>query len=101
MDFSDRYDEIFKQYSDFVIPVDPIWNVASQTGWSGYFPLFDDIAMQVNLAFHCEAVINLGSTMALDFAAFNKPCFYFFEIIQPKTQTGIQKLSIIFNTLEV
>ena len=46
-DFSNRYDTTLEQYQDFIISIDPIWNVASQTGWSGYFPLFDDIAMQL------------------------------------------------------
>ncbi|OZV67585.1 hypothetical protein [Winogradskyella aurantia] len=76
VDFSKRYDDILKRSKDIVKAVDPLWNIKSQTGWVGYFPKAEDINMQVNLAYHCELVINLGSTMALDFATFDKPCLY-------------------------
>ncbi|WP_299110578.1 hypothetical protein [uncultured Winogradskyella sp.] len=76
VDFSSRYDEVLNRFNDLIVPIDPIWNVQSETGWVGYFPKFNDISMQVNLSYHCSLVINLGSTMALDFATFNKPCLY-------------------------
>ena len=38
--------------------------------------MYDDINLQVNLAKHCDLVTNLGSTMAVDFATFDKPCLY-------------------------
>jgi hypothetical protein len=77
VDFSERYNETLNKYKDFIVAIDPIWNIESQTGWVGYFPKYEDIDMQVNLAYHCALVINLGSTMALDFATYNKPCLYF------------------------
>ena len=78
VDFSTRYDEVLNQYKDIIVPIDPIWNVPNATqNWGVYFPKKEDISLQVNLAFHCEAVVNLGSTMAHDFAMFNKPCFYY------------------------
>ena len=86
VDFSDRYDDVLKQYADFVIPIDPIWNVQSQTGWEGFFPMYDDINMQVNLASHCAMVINLGSTMAHDFTTHGKPCLYL--NYNPSEQSG-------------
>jgi hypothetical protein len=76
VDFSDRYDDTLKRFKGFIIPIDPIWNVESETGWVGYFPKYDDINLQVNLSYHCNLVMNLGSTMALDFATYNKPCLY-------------------------
>jgi hypothetical protein len=76
VDFSSRYDETLNTYKDFIISIDPIWNIESETSWVGYFPKYQDINMQINLAQHCELVINLGSTMALDFATYNKPCLY-------------------------
>jgi hypothetical protein len=76
VDFSSRYDETLNTYKDFIIPIDPIWNIETETNWVGYFPKYEDINMQVNLAYHCIMVINLGSTMALDFATYNKPCLY-------------------------
>ncbi|MBC3846941.1 hypothetical protein H8K90_11165 [Winogradskyella echinorum] len=76
VDFSDRYDDSLKEYNGFIVSIDPIWNVESETGWVGFFPKYDDINMQINLAYHCDLVMNLGSTMAIDFATFNKPCLY-------------------------
>ena len=76
VDFSSRYDDTLNAFKDFVIPIDPIWNVQSETGWVGYFPKYEDINIQINLAYYCNMVINLGSTMALDFATYNKPCLY-------------------------
>lgn len=76
VDFSDRYDEVLKKYEGLIVAIDPLWNIQSETGWVGYFPKYEDVNMQINLAYHCELVVNLGSTMALDFATFNKPCLY-------------------------
>jgi len=76
VDFSTRYDETLNTFKDFIVAIDPIWNIESETGWVGYFPKYADINMQINLAYHCSMVINLGSTMALDFATYNKPCLY-------------------------
>ncbi len=76
VDFSSRYDEALNAFKDFIIPIDPIWNVQSETGWVGYFSKYEDLNLQINFAFHCSIVVNLGSTMALDFATFNKPCLY-------------------------
>ncbi len=76
VDFSDRYDAVLAKHEGFVIKIDPNWNIETNTGWSGYFPLYSDIDLQVNLVKHCELVINLGSTMAHDFTTHNKPCLY-------------------------
>lgn len=76
VDFSNRYNRVLDKYSNLIVSIDPLWNIEADTGWTGYFPKYEDINMQINLAYHCEAVINLGSTMALDFATFNKPCLY-------------------------
>ena len=75
VDFSNRYDEVLKQYNDIIISIDPIWYTEAES-WIGYYSKIEDINLQVNLAHHCSMVINLGSTMALDFATFNKPCLY-------------------------
>lgn len=75
VDFSDRYDSVLKKFETIIVSIDPIWENKSEN-WVGYFPTLDDIDMQVNLAHHCECVINLGSTMAHDFAVLDKPCLY-------------------------
>lgn len=75
VDFSNRYDAILEEYHSIIVSIDPIWYTEAEA-WVGYYSKQEDIALQVNLAKHCEAVINLGSTMAIDFATFNKPCLY-------------------------
>ena len=76
VEFSDRYDVIIKKHKGFVVAIDPLWHVPENTAWTHYFPKYEDVSMQVNLASHCDVVINLGSTMAHDFTMFNKPCLY-------------------------
>ena len=73
-DFSDRYDSILKEYEN-IVSINPLWHT-TQTGWNFFFPKYDDVKLLVNLAQHCDLVINVGSTMAHDFAILNKPCLY-------------------------
>lgn len=77
VDFSGRYDAVIAKYSSVIKAIDPLWNTPqSGKNWGSVFPQYEDVNLQVNIAFHCELVINLGSTMAHDFAMFNKPCLY-------------------------
>lgn len=75
VDFSTRYDNVIEKFNELIISIDPIWHTDSEA-WVGYFSKLEDVDLQVNLAYHCDGVINLGSTMALDFATLNKPCLY-------------------------
>ncbi len=77
VDYSNRYNTILNKYNDIIIAINPLWNIPKEgQNWGYVFPKYEDINLQVNLAFHCELVVNLGSTMAHDFAIYNKPCFY-------------------------
>jgi hypothetical protein len=75
-DFSDRYAVVVKDYPSLIKEIDPIWKNYG-TGWGSNFPQLEDVSLLVNLAFHCELVLNVGSTMAHDFGIFDKPCCYF------------------------
>jgi len=78
VDFSERYDEVIKKYK-FVVKIDPDWRVEKntiKTTFSAIYPSFNDIKLLVNTCLHSDVVINLGSTMAHDFATLNKPCLY-------------------------
>lgn len=74
-DYSDRYDTAIETYKNFLIKIDPIWCAKSES-WTHFYPKLEDIDLQVNLAYHCDAVVNIGSTMAHDFATYKKPCLY-------------------------
>ncbi len=86
VDFSNRYDEVLKRHNN-IISIDPLWHTEA-TSWVGYYSKPEDIGLQVNLAYHCDVVINLGSTMALDFATFDKPCLYLnYDVVKDKNWT--------------
>jgi len=75
-DFSDRYDDVLKKYSDTIVSIDPLWNPLS-TFWNSIMPTKEDDLLLSNIAEHSEMVINVGSSTVFDFATHNKPCAYF------------------------
>jgi hypothetical protein len=86
-----RYQEVLNTYSN-IVHVPPNW-VPGKT-WTAFYPDFDDIKLLVNLAKHCATVINVGSTMAMDFAHFDNPGI-FINYDQPKCSNW--SVSIIYN----
>ena len=75
-DFSDRYDAVLKKYADIVRIADPLWKREEGGHWTQYCPTFEDVKLLVNIARHCDTVYNVASTMALDFAMFDKASCY-------------------------
>jgi hypothetical protein len=68
-----RYKNIIDKYEN-ITHISPEWIHGED--WSGYYPNISDISLLANLAKHCSVVINVGSTLALDFSNFNNPCLY-------------------------
>lgn len=75
VDFSGRFDAVVERYADIIKPIAPAWKPLGEV-WNQVFPTPDDAALLANTATHCEAVINLGSSMVFDFAAHDKPCVF-------------------------
>ncbi|WP_420379792.1 hypothetical protein [Gilvibacter sp.] len=75
VDVSGRYDAIIEKFKGLIIAAPPLWNFNSKV-WSAVYPTQADVALLVSVAYHCDLVVNLGSTMAFDFGMFNKPCIY-------------------------
>jgi hypothetical protein len=75
VDFSDRYDAVLNRNSDIIAPVSPKWEQVGKA-WNNVLPMKDDIRVQFNTIVHSEMVVNLGSSMVFDYAAFGKPCAY-------------------------
>ncbi|MES2776756.1 MAG: hypothetical protein V4722_21435 [Bacteroidota bacterium] len=73
---SARYQHVFDQYPNIVIEAKPLWKQAEGSGWHLFYPTIEDLKLLVNLCYHSCGVINLGSTMGLDFAMFNRPTLY-------------------------
>lgn len=66
----ERYEHVLEKYSN-ITHIPPQWKKGQC--WISFFPLFEDIQLLMNLCYHCHTVLNIGSTMALDFAFFDKP----------------------------
>ncbi len=75
VDFSERYDTVLNKYRNLIVSVNPEWHT-TKLGWVSFFPKISDVDLLVNVTYHCDLVINVGSTMAHDFAVFDKPCLY-------------------------
>jgi len=75
VDLSGRYDWVVNKFPDLIIEIPPLWNFNSKV-WTAVYPVFEDVKLLVSLAYYCDAVLNVGSTMAFDFGMFDKPCVY-------------------------
>jgi hypothetical protein len=75
---SDRFDFVLNKYKEFVFSIDPDWKIAKEEGdsFTSIYPTTNDNRLLVNTVKHSDIVINLGSTMAHDFAILDKPCLY-------------------------
>jgi CDP-glycerol glycerophosphotransferase (TagB/SpsB family) len=78
-DKSGRFNSILEKYKNLVFVVNPDWRteIEGDDNFINIFPSYNDISLLVNTVLHSDVVVNLGSTMAHDFAVLNKPCLYF------------------------
>ncbi|PXY42016.1 UDP-glycosyltransferase [Flavobacterium cheongpyeongense] len=75
VDFSNRFDTVIANYPDIIMPITPLWERIGQ-GWNTILPTKADVILQTNTILHTEMVINLGSSMVFDYAAYKKPCAF-------------------------
>jgi hypothetical protein len=85
-DLSDRYQWVIEKYPEIAVS-DPLWSAPANGDWSQRIPTMADIALLANVVNHSDVVINLGSTMAMDFAVFDKPGI--FIAYDPSSRNGI------------
>ncbi|GAA4235988.1 hypothetical protein GCM10022291_19280 [Postechiella marina] len=76
VDFSNRYDNVISKYKGLIIEVAPKWQNVNNT-WNTMLPSKEDNILLSNTIAHSLFVVNLGSSMVFDYAAFNKACGYF------------------------
>ena len=76
VDFSGRFDTVVKQYTEIIREAPPLWYFNSSEEWSTVYPSIEDVKLLVSTAFYADVVVNIGSTMAFDFAMFDKPCIF-------------------------
>lgn len=76
VDFSGRFDAIIDEHKELIKEAAPLWYFNSSSEWSAVYPSIEDIKLLISTAFYADVVVNVGSTMAFDFAMFNKPCTF-------------------------
>lgn len=74
-DMSGRYEPVLNRYPE-IISVEPAWVNLADNDWSKVIPTEEDLRLLVNTVKHCDMVVNVASTMALDFAINHKPAIY-------------------------
>ncbi len=75
-DDGSRFKPVLEKYPTIKFAPADWYESDGQKHWAVKFPKRSDIYQLVNLTYHADAVVNLGSTMAHDFAMFKKPAFY-------------------------
>lgn len=75
VDITHRYDSVLKKYPE-IIESRPAWIPLLGEDWSKMIPTEEDMWLLVNIVRHCDLVVNLGSTMGLDFAILDKPAVF-------------------------
>ncbi len=76
VDISRRFESIIKKHTTLIKQAPPLWNFEPNSNWTTIYPLPEDVKLLVSTVYYSEIVVNLGSTMAFDFAMFKKPCIY-------------------------
>lgn len=69
-----RYAEVLERHPEIVVSV-PAWRAVGDD-WTGVLPTAEDQALLANVVAHCDTVVNIGSTMAMDFAILGKPAVF-------------------------
>jgi hypothetical protein len=75
VDRTARYAGVIERFPEIAVS-DPLWRSPAHGEWSRIVPTREDVALLANVVCHCDLVINVGSTMAMDFAAFDKPAIF-------------------------
>jgi len=74
-DTSGRFRGTLDEYPEIVLS-EPLWFSHGEGDWTQIIPSMEDVSLLVNVVRHCDLVVNLGSTMAMDFAILEKPGIY-------------------------
>ena len=95
VDFSGRYDEVLKNYSNEIIAIDPLWEPMGNQ-WNMVMPTKEDFKLLVNTCHHSDLVVNICSSMVFDFAIHDKPCIYP-NYEQPQLKKGVRDIGQNYN----
>jgi hypothetical protein len=73
IDFSGKMESVAAAFPGLAIVAKPLWEKLGNRDWESFIPTPDDSIELLNLVHHCHGLVNMGSTMTLDFAHGNKP----------------------------
>ncbi|MCG3146244.1 MAG: hypothetical protein HONDAALG_04131 [Gammaproteobacteria bacterium] len=90
-DVSGRYEAVLKRHPE-IVGVEPAWINLADNDWTKVIPTNEDVRLLVNTVKHSDFVVNVGSTMALDFAINHKPAIYL--AYNPDSQKGDENWQI-------
>ncbi|GAA4772203.1 MULTISPECIES: UDP-glycosyltransferase [Flavobacterium] len=76
VDLSGRFEAVVKKHRGLIKEATPLWLFKNSSAWSMVYPSRDDVSLLVSTAYYSDIVVNVGSTMAFDFAMFDKPCIF-------------------------
>jgi hypothetical protein len=76
IDLSGRFDSVVQKYKNIIKVASPLWYFNDSKNWTTIYPTLDDVKLLASTAYYSDVVINVGSTMAFDFAMYHKPCIF-------------------------
>lgn len=93
VDVSNRYDRVLDRYRELIVPVDPLWEKPEGVSeWNGMMPTEADMILLANTVYHCETALNVGSTIAHDFACMGKTSCYIKYNVPDHREWDIEKI---------
>ncbi|WP_139958078.1 UDP-glycosyltransferase [Flavicella sediminum] len=94
VDFTDRHKYIYEEYKNVITLIDPLWDNLGNS-WNRVMPTKKDMNLLASTVHYTNLVINVGSSMAFDYAAQNKPCA-FLNYDTEKTNDSVWKMDKIY-----
>jgi len=92
-DVSGRYDSVLYKHKNVIRSVVPIWKkLGNLEQWNAIMPTREDLKLLVNTVRYSDVVVNVGSTMALDFAILDKVACYINYNVGDVTKWNIHRI---------
>lgn len=61
VDWTNRYDAVLKAFPEIAVS-DPLWRSTGGDDWAQVVPTQEDVSLLVNVVYHSDVVVNLGSS---------------------------------------
>lgn len=75
-DHTNRMQKIADRFQSDAVVRKPEWTRIGDEDWVSNYPTSFDMEVLVNICYHSISMVNIGSTMAIDIAHFDKPAIY-------------------------